>query len=43
MTAFEILPHELNNDSHIPQKMLLIVLGFALITIFIAIFPDTDS
>uniref|UniRef100_A0A914LT20 Uncharacterized protein n=1 Tax=Meloidogyne incognita TaxID=6306 RepID=A0A914LT20_MELIC len=43
VTAFEILPHELNNDSNIPQKMLSIVLGFALISIFIALFPDSDS
>uniref|UniRef100_A0A1I8C1Z4 Uncharacterized protein n=1 Tax=Meloidogyne hapla TaxID=6305 RepID=A0A1I8C1Z4_MELHA len=43
VTAFEILPHELNNDSNIPQKMLSLVLGFALISIFIALFPDADS
>uniref|UniRef100_A0A914MWC8 Uncharacterized protein n=1 Tax=Meloidogyne incognita TaxID=6306 RepID=A0A914MWC8_MELIC len=43
VTAFEILPHELNNDSNIPQKMLSLVLGFALLTIFIALFPDSDS
>ncbi|CAK5011442.1 unnamed protein product [Meloidogyne enterolobii] len=43
VTAFEILPHELNNDSNIPQKMISLVLGFALISIFIALFPDSDS
>ncbi|CAK5089698.1 unnamed protein product [Meloidogyne enterolobii] len=43
VTAFEILPHELNNDSNIPQKMSSLVLGFALISIFIALFPDSDS
>lgn len=42
VTTFEILPHEFNNDLYIPQKILCITSGFALITIFIAVFPDSN-
>jgi hypothetical protein len=43
VTAFEILPHELNESGNRPLKMMFLVLGFALIAGFIVILPDADD
>jgi zinc transporter 1/2/3 len=43
ITCFEILPHELSRKGHRPLKLLFILIGFALISTFIAIFPDPPS
>ncbi|CAD5211081.1 unnamed protein product [Bursaphelenchus xylophilus] len=43
ITCFEILPHELNKPGYRPLKLLFLSAGFALITFFIAYFPDADD
>ncbi|KAI1722497.1 ZIP zinc transporter domain-containing protein [Ditylenchus destructor] len=41
ITCFEILPHELNQKGYRLVKMLCLFAGFALISIFVALFPDS--
>ncbi|KAI6225411.1 Zinc transporter ZIP1 [Aphelenchoides fujianensis] len=43
ITSFEILPHELNKKGYRPLKMVTLMAGFALITLFIIVFPDADD
>lgn len=41
ITLFEILPHELNQRGNRPLKMLALFLGFGVICVFIALFPES--
>ncbi|KAI6183093.1 Zinc transporter ZIP1 [Aphelenchoides bicaudatus] len=43
ITCFEILPHELNKKGYRPFKILMLIFGFALITLFLIVFPDADD
>lgn len=40
VTAFEILPHELNESKHRLFKLLALVLGFGTIVLFITLLPN---
>ena len=40
VTAFEILPHELNESGNRLWKLLTLVLGFATIALFITLLPE---
>ncbi|MFH4974106.1 hypothetical protein AB6A40_000815 [Gnathostoma spinigerum] len=42
ITCFEILPHELNQSGYRLTKLLALLIGFILIVVMIAFFPDND-